>query len=146
MLAQGDLKPMAENPTCGQGLAHHAALPSRFADVVAAIADNLEAHLGALDSRNAQSRPEHEAYVDLARQHREIAERLRSLSAQMAGYKDLPMAEHDMTVMSSSKTMQSFKRLVDAEQAAAALLRAWIADHRAMLAPRDSGNESRTAD
>lgn len=38
-----------DQATCGQGLAQHATLPAKLADAFAAVADNLEIHLAALD-------------------------------------------------------------------------------------------------
>ena len=92
---------MSQQPTCGQGLAEHAALPEKFADVIGAVAENLEIHLGALNPSDKRSRPEFDAYVALTTEHREIESRLRALALQMEGYRDLPMAEHDMAVMTS---------------------------------------------
>ena len=122
--------------TCGQGLAHHAAFPAGLADVFGAIAENLETHLTALDPTDKRSRPELDAYVSLATGHREIESRLRALAVQMEGYRDLPMATHDMAVMTSSKTAEAFERLVQQEESLAALLKDWIGQHRAMSKPR----------
>lgn len=53
---------MSCNP-CGEGLAHHAALPARLAELRSAVAENLEAHLTALDPNDSQSQPEHQAML-----------------------------------------------------------------------------------
>jgi hypothetical protein len=39
-------------PTCGQGLAHHSHLPATLADLLSAVAQNLEIHLAAIDSQD----------------------------------------------------------------------------------------------
>ena len=36
---------MAEEPTCGQGLAQHADLPLLIGELMGSVADNLSAHL-----------------------------------------------------------------------------------------------------
>ena len=127
---------MEPQPTCGQGLAHHAALPARLAEVFDAIAENLETHLTSLDPAEKHSRPELDAYVALATEHREIESRLRALAVQMEGYRDLPMAAHDMAVMTSPRTAEAFERLVQQEEALAELLEDRITQHRAMSSAR----------
>ncbi len=127
---------MDQQPTCGQGLAEHAALPAKLADVFGAIAGNLEIHLTALDSKDEGSRPELDAYVALSTEHRELESRLRALAVQMEGCRGLPMAMHDMAVMTSPKAAQAFEQLVAQEEALVALLRSWVEQHRAMLKAR----------
>lgn len=127
---------MNEQRTCGQGLAKHAALPSRCADVFAAVAENLELHLTALDATDKGSRPEFDAYVALAMQHRELASRLRALALQMEGSRDVPMAAHDMSVMTSPKTAEALERLVAEEESLASLLRESVEQYRQMLKDR----------
>jgi hypothetical protein len=127
---------MDQQPTCGQGLAHHAALPLRFADVLGAVAENLGLHLTALDPNDRGSRPEFDAYVVLATQHRELESRLRALARQMEGYRDLPMAEHDMSVMTSPKMVQALERLAAQEESLATLLRESVEQYRQMLKAR----------
>lgn len=127
---------MDQQPTCGQGLAEHAALPLRFADVLGAVAENLELHLTALDPNDKQSRPEFNAYVALATQHRELESRLRALALQMEGYRDLPMAVHDMSVMTSPRMVQALERLVAQEESLTTLLRESVEQYRQMLKAR----------
>ena len=106
---------MDQQPTCGQGLADHAAFPARLADVLAAVAKNLELHLTALDPTDRRSRPEFDAYTALATEHRELESRLRALAVQMEGYRELPMATHNMAVMTGSNTRQAIEQLVEQE-------------------------------
>ena len=40
---------MDEQQTCGRGLAEHAVLPAQLAEVVEAMADNLQVHMQALE-------------------------------------------------------------------------------------------------
>ena len=130
------LMAMTEQPTCGQGLAQNAALPANLADLFGAVADILEVHLTALEPTHKPSRPEFDAYVALAADHREIESRLHALALQMEGYRDLPMAEHDMEVMTSPQTVEAFHRLVAQEEALAALLNSRLDRYRQMLRER----------
>jgi hypothetical protein len=133
---------MEQRPTCGQGIAQNAALPAKLADVLAAVAENLENHLSALDPTNKASRPEFDAYVALATEHREIECRLRALAVQMEGYRDLPMANHDMAVMTSSKTAQAFDRLVAEEEALLMLLTSRVEQFQQMSKSHFDGIET----
>ena len=127
---------MEQQPTCGQGLAQHAALPLRFADVLGAVAENLELHLTALDPDDKGSRPELNAYVALVTQHRELESRLRALALQMEGCRDLPMAAHDMSVMTSPKMVHALERLAAQEESLATLLKESVEQYRQMLKAR----------
>ena len=127
---------MSEQPTCGQGLAQNAALPANLADLFGAVAENLEIHLTALDASHKPSRPEFDAYVGLATEHREIESRLRALALQMEGYRELPMAAHDMDVMTSPRTAEAFHSLIAQEEAFAALLKSRLERYRLMLDER----------
>jgi hypothetical protein len=124
---------MEEQQTCGKGLAEHSALPRAAGTLIDALAENLELHLEALDRANDAARAEHDAYTSLAARHRAIAADLRSVSEEMAGYRDLPMAPHDMAVMTSPRLGEAFARLVAAERELAAVLDAAITRHEAML-------------
>ena len=124
---------MSEQPTCGQGLAQNASLPANLANLFGAVAENLEIHLTALDPTHKGSRPEFDAYVGLATEHREIESRLRALAVQMEGQRDLRMAAHDMEVMTSPKTAEAFHRLIAQEEVLAALLQSRIERYRQML-------------
>lgn len=127
---------MAEQPTCGQGLAAHAAIPAKLGDLIAAMADNLVAHMTALDLSDENGRRERDAYRSLAEGHRELAARLRATGEEMAGYRDLPMARHDPEVMASPALLEPFVRLVEVEREAAALLGTTLEQHERMLGDR----------
>src|SRR6186713_2007344 len=111
--------------TCGEGLAHHAALPEKMADLIAAVADTLDAHLEALDERDPQSKPEHDAYGTLVSEHRVLETALRRLSDRMAGYRGLPMANHDPKMMAGARARSAFRAVVNQERALAGLLTSW---------------------
>jgi uncharacterized protein YndB with AHSA1/START domain len=134
------IKEIAESPaeekerTCGKGLAENAALPAKLAEVLAAVAENLEVHRETLDINDARSKQEHEAYEKLAREHREIALRVTALADAMVGYWDLPMGHHDPQAMADPKVMQAFEKLIGLEQDLMGLLKRRAEDHEALLA------------
>ena len=113
---------MSAQPTCGKGLAEHSAFPARFRDLLAAMAENLEIHLGTLDPADAATKAERDAYTKLAREARKIAGELHALAAQMASYRDLPMGRHDAAALSSPPVVDAFAKFVKVEQELGALL------------------------
>ncbi len=125
---------MNEETSCGKGLADHAALPAKIAELVDAVAANLELHTSALDLRDPNARPEHDAYALLATQHRNVAAQLQALARQMSGYRDLPRGRHDEQAMTSPTFFQAFEAFVQREQELHALLEHKMHQHREMLA------------
>jgi hypothetical protein len=123
---------MEQQPTCGQGLAQNAALPAKLAEVYAAVAENLEIHLTALDPENRKSRPEFDAYLALATEYRALESRARALAVQMEGCRDVPMAEHDMAVLTSQDAKQAFERLITAKRGLAVLVQDWVKQYSQM--------------
>src|SRR5690242_8838159 len=123
------------DPTCGQGLAQHSELHMRLATLIGAMADNLEAHLSAI-GHDARSRPERDAYESLVVTHRRTAAELASLSEEMASYRDIPMANHDMEKMSGPAAVGAFQAFIEAEESVAELLAGWVERDRQMLAGR----------
>ena len=124
---------MSDDVTCGHGIAEHAALHARLSSLLATLALNLELHLGSLDPADEASRPEHDAYTALVRQHRELAGRLRSVGDLMASYRDLPMANHDVGVLGSPAVMEAFRALLHEQETLIELLREWVDRDRALL-------------
>jgi hypothetical protein len=125
---------MTDQPTCGQGLARHAALTARLGELIASTARVLEVHMRALDLTDDASRREHDAYRELASTHRRIAVELADTARRMEGYRTLPMGPHDMKQMTSPAPRHAFAGFVDHEQALASLLESRLAEDRAMLA------------
>jgi hypothetical protein len=124
---------VAEPRTCGQGLAEHSAIPRLLAELVDALAENLERHMPSLDLRDDAARAEHAVYERLAARHRGVAADLRSAAEDMAGRRDLPMGPHDMDVLGSPEVAQAFGRFVAAERELAAHLERSLAGDEAML-------------
>lgn len=124
---------MDEQQTCGKGLAEHSVLPAKLGAVAAAVADVLAGHQEAIDVTDPNGKHEYDAYAELVDAHRLAAAQLESIAKRMAGYRDLPMAPHDMTVMTSPHSTDAFARLVAVEEELLGLLRTLVAQNRAML-------------
>jgi hypothetical protein len=124
---------MDDEPTCGRGIAANAALPAMLSDLMTALADTLDAHRPALDLKETAGQQEDEAYATLVAEQREIAGRLESLAKRMEGYRDLPMASHDMAVMAQPERMAPYARFVAIERELAGMLQQAVVDGEAML-------------
>lgn len=123
-----------DEPTCGKGIAAAADLPDQLGRLLAARAEVLERHTRALDVTDANGRREHEAYMDLVGRHRAIAADLEALAEQMRGYRDLPMAEHNMEVMMDPNGQgAAFREFVELERALAGFLTESVKEDEQML-------------
>ena len=107
---------MADQPTCGKGLAENAALPEKLAELITSVAEVLELHMRALDRKDPAAAREYEAYATLVKEHRAVGAQLQATAQRMAGYRDLPMGRHDQNVMSDPKAFAGFERLVSIRQ------------------------------
>jgi hypothetical protein len=134
---------MDDQPTCGKGLAEYSPLPAAIGDLTDAMALVLELHMEALEIADPTTRPERDAYEELASAHRRLATELHGTARRMAGYHDLPMGRHDMRKMSAPANADAFRRFVAAEEALMKLLRSRLdADHQmleSMAAERGAG-------
>jgi hypothetical protein len=124
---------VAEQQTCGQGLAEHSVIPRMLGELTDALAENLEVHLRALDLTDDAARAEHDAYVSLAAQHRQIAAQLQEVGEEMAGYRELPMGRHDERAMASPDVIETFTRFVAAERQLHGALEQGLERDEAML-------------
>lgn len=128
---------MNDQPTCGQGLAEHSALPALMGAVTDAVAEILELHLASIDPRDDASRPEHEAYARLSRGHRDAAATLRDIADRMSASRDLPIANHDMQALTDSRNAEAFERFVKLERDLSELLeRRLVADEQLLAEMR----------
>jgi hypothetical protein len=125
---------MDDQQTCGQGLAEHSALPAQLAEVTEAMADNLMAHMQALELDDEAARQEHAVYLRLAEEQRQTAARLRAVAAEMAAARDLPMGRHDRQAMTSPEVANAFQRFVKDKQDLLALLQRMVEQDQRMLA------------
>lgn len=124
---------MDDQPTCGKGLAAHAPLPAKLAELTDAVAENLELHIPSLDPSDEHARRELEVYRELADHHRETAGRLRAAAERMAGCRDLPMGRHDAEALEDPRIVEAFEKLVKVEGELLALLQERLAEHSQML-------------
>jgi hypothetical protein len=123
-----------EEQTCGRGLAEHSVLPAQLAEVTDALADNLMAHMQALELDDEAARQEHAVYLRLAEEQRQAAARLRAVAGEMAAARDLPMGRHDAQTMSSPEVADAFRRFVEARQELLAVLQRMAEQDQRMLA------------
>jgi hypothetical protein len=128
-----------DQPTCGKGLAENSVLPAKLGEVVATVAENLEVHMKALDLEDDDANKEHDAYLNLARQHRKIAAQLQATGEEMAGCRDLPMGKHDEKAMTSPNVVEAFEKLVQVEQELLTLLQNRAEQHKEMLMGASGG-------
>jgi hypothetical protein len=119
--------------TCGRGLAEHAALPLKLAELTDAVRVVLELHMKALDLSDPASRNELDAYRSLANKHRDAAAQLHTIATEMAGYRDLPMGRHDRERMATPAASAAFESLVGREEGLATLLEVRLNNDRHML-------------
>ena len=124
---------MAEEWTCGKGLAKNAVLPARLGDLADAMAGMLEAHTRALDVSHDSCREEYDAYRRIADSWRGIAPQLHALASQMAGYKGLAMGPHDDAAMTGPEFARAFARYVAVERDVASVVKAQLDEYGPML-------------
>ncbi len=124
---------MADQPTCGQGLAQNSPLRTKLGELVGSTSGVLEIHMAALDPGDEDTGLERRAYQRLAQEHREIGARLLVLGEEMAGYRDLPMGRHDPRVMASPPAVEAFEKFLQAERELLALLQQRVPQDQRML-------------
>lgn len=112
----------SEEQTCGKGLAENSVLPARVGNLLAAMAENLEVHMKALDLTDPNSRQEYEAYEGLVKDIQHTAAELEETAHRMAGYRDLPMGRHDEQAMTQPRVRETFERFVQRKQELLSLL------------------------
>jgi hypothetical protein len=126
-----------QQQTCGRGLAESSALPARLAEVIEAMAENLRVHLQALELDDEPAREEHAVYLRLVEEQRQAGGRLRSVAAEMAAARDLPMGRHDPQSMRSPEVGQAYRRFIAARDELAALLARMAEQDQRLLAEMD---------
>ena len=123
-----------EQWTCGKGLAASSGLPAKLGELMGTMAEMLERHTKALDLGEAAGREEQAAYASLVKRYGEVAAGLEGRAAEMAGYRDLPMASHDMAVMQDPKGQgEAFGRVVEIEKELVELLRERVKEAEEMM-------------
>jgi hypothetical protein len=124
---------MAEQQTCGEGLAAHSELPEKLGDLTAAVADVLGRHTAALDLGDDNAKRELDVYRTLVDQRRQTAAELHSTAEEMRGHRGLPVARHDPSMLASPTAADAFERFVALEEQLIALLQARLTSDRPML-------------
>jgi hypothetical protein len=112
-----------EQPTCSRGLAENSALPARIGQLIAAMAENLEVHIKALDLTDPFSRAEYNAYEKLVKDLQESAVELQRTADEMVGYRDLAMRRHEQNAMTHPMVRQAFEKFVEHKQELLSLLK-----------------------
>jgi hypothetical protein len=129
---------MDTEQTCGKGLAENSALPAQLADVVEAMAGNLQVHMAALELDDEPAREEHAVYLRLVEEQRQAAGRLRAVAGEMGAARDLPMGRHDSETMRSPEVGDAFRRFIQAKQDLLTLLQRMAEQDQQLLAQMDS--------
>jgi hypothetical protein len=125
---------VAEQQTCGKGLADNAVVPGALARVAGGLAGNLEVHMRALDRDDPAAAREHDVYERVARSLRAAAADLQAAASEMAAARELPMGRHDMAAMASRDVLDAFERYVGSEDELRDLLEGRRAAMTQMLA------------
>jgi hypothetical protein len=124
---------MAEEQTCGKGVAANAVTPERMGRVLEATAAVLENHIRALSADDPNGRLEIEAYERLVREHRAAANGLATLAEIMRSYRDLPPAPHDMAPLMDAASVGTLAELVEAQRDLGELMQLRADEYGAML-------------
>ncbi len=125
-------------PTCGIGLAQHAAIPARIAVMFEGLAETLELHRAMLVLNDPNSRKEDAVYQELAASWKNIAQLVKSAAAQMAAQHDLHMGAHNEAAWGEAH-LKAFEKFVQAQTQALALLRVAAERDEKMLAGMTKG-------
>jgi uncharacterized protein YndB with AHSA1/START domain len=126
--------------SCGEGLAGHAPVPAKMAELLAALADTLELHREMLDPKDQATKKEDDAYRHLATSYRELGSRLGATAAFMAECRSLPACPHDTSVF-GPRHLEAFQRFVRAQTELFEILRSAHAEDERMLASIPQGGE-----
>jgi hypothetical protein len=109
-------------------------LPAKLAELTAALAENLEVHMKALDRTDENAEREYRVYLKLVQDHREIAALLEATAEEMAASRAMPMGRHDAKAMSSLAVVEAFERFVEVERELVGLLQARVRQDAKVLA------------
>jgi uncharacterized protein YndB with AHSA1/START domain len=120
-------------PTCGIGVAQHAAIPARIARMFEGLAETLSLHRKMLKLDDPAARKEDEVYRDLAARWKDIAERIAAAATQMAAQRELPMGAHDESAWTDTH-LRAFEKFVQSQSQVLAILRLAAERDEEMLA------------
>jgi hypothetical protein len=77
-----------------------------MAEYLNALAQNLDAHVPAIDAGDQSGQAGRDAYVELATAYGSIAEQLEDVASRMRSYSDLPAAGHYDDVLADAKLLR----------------------------------------
>ena len=120
-------------PTCGIGMAQHAAIPAKIGVMFEGLAETLELHRKMLLLDDPNARKEDEVYRELAASWAQSAQLVQKAAAQMGAQRDLPMGAHDQTAWSDGH-LKAFEKFVNAQSQVLSLLRVAAERDEKMLA------------
>jgi hypothetical protein len=103
---------MDNSPTCGKGLAENSLLPGKLGELAAAMAENFEVHMRALEVSDPVSNREYQVYSQLASEQREAASQLLAAANEMAAARELVMGRHDFDAELNAQALQAFEKVV----------------------------------
>jgi uncharacterized protein YndB with AHSA1/START domain len=117
-----------EAPTCGIGIAQHAAIPAAFAEMSDGLARTFALHRRMLRLEDAAARQEDDVYRELGETWARIAVMVKEAAERMESQRELPMAAHDESAW-GPEHVAAFEKFVRSQSHLLALLR--------IAAPRD---------
>ena len=115
-------------PTCGIGVAQHAAIPAAFAEMADGLARTLILHRRMLRLEDAAARQEDDVYRELGEMWTRIASLVKEAAARMEAQRELPMGAHDESAW-GHEHVAAYETFVTSQSRLLALLR--------IAAPRD---------
>jgi uncharacterized protein YndB with AHSA1/START domain len=122
-----------EPPTCGVGVAQHAAIVTAAGVIFEALAETLALHRQMLAGDDPATRREDEAYRELTERWRRIATHVQDAGQFMAAQRALPMAAHDEQAWGDAHR-RAFEKFVTAQSHLLALLRVAVPRDEQMVA------------
>lgn len=111
-----------EAPTCGVGIAQHAAIPAAFAEMADGLAQTFELHRRMLRLEDAAARQEDDVYRELGETWARISGLVKEAAARMEAQTELPMGAHDESAWGPEHAA-AFEKFVRSQSHLLALLR-----------------------
>jgi hypothetical protein len=130
---------MSDQQACGKGIAERSALPSKLAELTAALADVLAFHQTSLQLDDYTGRNELRAYLHVEEQLRLISSLLKTTAHDMAAYRNLAMAGHDIATLMSEENRDRFATFVRLEGELIDLLSRKLEEDEDMLRQMNAG-------
>jgi len=109
-------------------------MPAKLAVWAASLAEVLSLHRTALDVTEVAGEAEHDTYSRLVNDFRSVSQILNATATFMAASAKLPMATHDVAVLSSDRSLEVFARYVSAQRDVLEQLQTFLAEDEQMLA------------